>query len=93
MGCFLPAASSAARPARCPSPTRRPNDGDHTDSCTLKLCLCEHEEHTGDATRAGDSHPYLGAPAGARRARQVGPVCDDCADGHLRHFLIRKATA
>lgn len=83
---------------RCPScqvPLTDPAtyDGDHIDSCTLKLCLCEHEEHTGDATRAGDSHPYLGAPAGARRARQVGPVCDDCADGHLRHFLIRKATA
>ena len=46
-------------------------------------CQCEHESH-----EAGTAHRYLGVPANPRRvAMHVGPVCDDCADGHLADYM------
>lgn len=46
-------------------------------------CQCEHIAHE---TPNEAVHPYLGTPAGDRRAIFVGPVCDDCATGHLADY-------
>lgn len=46
-------------------------------------CNCEHESH-----ETGQAHTYLGVPANPDRvAMHVGPVCDDCADGHLAGYM------
>lgn len=49
------------------------------------MCQCEHISHEQSAATA---HPYLGVPAGTRRADYVGRVCDECAKGHLAEYLI-----
>lgn len=52
-------------------------------------CRCEHADHW-DRHRFGDkpSHEYLGVPAGEQRAQHVGPVCDRCAETHMKDYLI-----
>ena len=57
-------------------------------------CQCEHADHFADDFVSGPAggvyvmkqrpaHPYLGVPAGRRRADFVGPVCDECGNGPL----------
>lgn len=47
------------------------------------MCQCEHIDH-----HERDGHYYLGVHAGSRRAEYVGPICDDCATGHLADYLL-----
>lgn len=59
--------------------------GGHAASCAAVVkCQCEHADHEQPAR----SHPYLAVPAGTHRADYVGPVCDDCAQGHLADYLL-----
>lgn len=75
--------------ARCPECNSPVNDlityvGAHAPSCPLVMCQCEHADHDGPT----NTHPYLGARAGKRRAQHVGLICDDCATGHLADYLV-----
>jgi hypothetical protein len=61
---------------------------------TGRACQCEHVSHETDAYArsewpelAGTGHAYMSVPAGTRRAQFVGPVCDECADTHMRPYL------
>lgn len=47
------------------------------------LCQCEHTEHW-----EGVGHGYLAVAAGTQRAEFVGQICDACANGHLRAFVL-----
>lgn len=49
-----------------------------------QMCQCEHVEHDAPTV----AHRYLGVPAGRARAQHVGPVCDECARGHLAVYLL-----
>lgn len=49
----------------------------------MSRCGCEHVAHFD----GGTVHGYGGAPAGARRAFQVGPVCDPCAASCMLEHL------
>lgn len=75
---------------RCPSCACPVSDlvnltGVHTASCTARvMCQCEHTDHEN----APAGHRYLGVPAGQHRAHYVGPICDDCARGHLADYLL-----
>lgn len=81
---------------RCPSCTAPVTDlvtltGVHTASCTvLVMCQCEHVDHENPPA----GHRYLAVPAGSHRAQYVGPVCDECATGHLAtHLLTPEGTS
>lgn len=50
-------------------------------------CCCEHIDHIEHPNEA--MHPYLRTPAGGHECRYVGPVCDDCAHGHLSGYVCR----
>lgn len=72
----------------------RTQPGEFGDECTEcgtitkldvpQVCQCEHVDHETLAT----GHPYMRARAGRRRAEHVGPICDDCADGHLAPYVL-----
>lgn len=50
------------------------------------MCQCEHQAHEQN----GGSHRYLAIPANPEQvAMYVGPVCDDCAHGHLADYMRR----
>lgn len=51
-------------------------------------CNCENNTHFDD----GPDHKYLGVPAGDRKAYFVGPICDDCANGHYADMLMKVAS-
>lgn len=72
----------------CPVTDETTCAGDHTDSCTLVMCQCEHADHEPPAA----AHPYLRVRAGTRRAQHVGPVCDECADSHLADYILDAET-
>ena len=55
---------------------------------TTRACQCEHVDHEGNG-----GHPYLGVPAGDKRAEYVGPICDACATGHLSDHVIEDERA
>lgn len=63
-------------------------------------CGCEHEAHfrlqgrhipnleaARRAAREPVPHGYLARPAGDRNAMYVGPVCDECANGHMAPYI------
>lgn len=50
-----------------------------------KVCNCEHIDHEMDSHGffpKNDNH------SGSYRADYVGDVCDDCAETHMRNYLI-----
>ena len=50
-----------------------------------KVCYCEHIDHEMDSHGffpKNDNH------AGNYKAQLVGQVCDDCAETHMRNYLI-----
>lgn len=49
-------------------------------------CNCEHESHFPED--GGTEHAHMAVPAGDRSAQHVGPVCDECADGHIAEYLV-----
>jgi len=54
----------------------------------VEVCGCEAAIHFGKGFSAkGYAHPFLAAPARTRVAYYVGPVCDDCADTHMKPYL------
>lgn len=64
----------SVKPTLCP---------EHQSGDPSGACQCEHESH-----EVGTAHRYLGVPANPRRvAMYVGPVCDDCAYGHLAEYM------
>lgn len=54
-----------------------------TPSTLVVLCQCEHTEHW-----EGIGHGYLAVAAGMQRAEFVGQICDACANGHLKAFVL-----
>lgn len=52
-------------------------------------CNCEHESHFDDSSGGTTGHPYMGVSAGASKALFVGRVCDPCAHGHLKEFIVK----
>lgn len=61
-----------------------PTHGTGVEVTPVTDCQCEHVSHA----RGNDGHAYLGVPANPDGvAMHVGPVCDDCADGHLADYM------
>lgn len=48
-------------------------------------CQCEHIDHE---TPNEQVHPPHAVEAGTETAMLVGPICDDCANGHLAEYVM-----
>ena len=48
-------------------------------------CNCEYFEHFGSEKT---KHAYRLVPSGRHRAKNVGPICDECARTCMRDFLF-----
>ncbi len=62
--------------------------GRATPTVGIEVCGCEAAIHFGKFLPVeGCAHPFRCAPAGKHVAFYVGPVCDDCADTHMKPYL------
>lgn len=61
-----------------------PDEFDARPYHVLNTCMCEHEDHTKKATVGEGMHPiYSAEHEGHYEHPYVGPICDDCATGHM----------
>lgn len=51
-------------------------------------CNCEHASHFDEPDSPRTSHKYMRVPADRQTARYVGDICDECADTHMKEYLI-----
>lgn len=53
-----------------------------------EMCTCEHTNHFNDSFGPKIGHEYGKVTAGTKKARFVGPICDDCSVNCLADYLI-----
>lgn len=59
---------------------------DKVRAVLMEPCNCEHETHFGGK----GGHLHMRVPAGQKRAQHVGRVCDECADTHMKSYLVAR---
>lgn len=58
------------------------------------ICMCEHEEHTKKSSVSEGMHPLYSAEAEGQYSHPwVGPLCDDCATGHMSDTNVQRTPA